>query len=248
MLTFHLNETVDAASRNPKFIDRSVAWMVDTFGISQGFSLIEFGCGPGLYTQRLARSGAGVTGVDFSGNSLSYARSQAQQEGLPIRYLQENYLDFVSAEPVDLVSMIMCDFCALSPAQRGQMLQRFAACLKHDGKIFLDAYTMKAYQKREEKTLYESNLMNGFWSAQPYHGFLHVFKYDQAAVVLDQYTIIEAERTRTVYNWLQYFSREQIEFEFEQAGLRIHTWLGDVAGAEYDEQADEFAVIAGKIN
>jgi 2-polyprenyl-3-methyl-5-hydroxy-6-metoxy-1,4-benzoquinol methylase len=248
MLAYHLNEQVDAASRNPKFIDRSVAWMVDTFHIRKGFSLIDFGCGPGLYTQRLARSGASVMGVDFSGNSLAYARSQAQREGLSIQYVQENYLNFVSNEQVDFVSMIMCDFCALSPVQRRQMLQRFAACLKPGGKILLDAYTLKAYQKREEKTLYEFNLMDGFWSAEPYHGFLHVFKYDQAVVVLDQYTIIESESTRMVYNWLQYFSREQIALEFEQAGLRIHAWLGDVAGADYDDQADEFAVIAEKIN
>ncbi len=247
MLAYHLNQAVDAASRNQKFIDRSAAWMVDTFGIGNGFSLIDFGCGPGFYTQRLARSGAQVTGVDFSGNSLTYARRQAEAEGLSIRYVQENYLNFVCPEAVDLISMIMCDFCALSPGQRKQMLQRFAVCLKPGGRILLDAYTLQAYQTREEKTMYAYRLMDGFWSAEPYHGFLHVFKYDQAEVVLDQYTIIEAKRTRTVYNWLQYFSREQIALEFQQAGLHIRTWLGDVAGAAYDEQADEFAVIAEKI-
>jgi 2-polyprenyl-3-methyl-5-hydroxy-6-metoxy-1,4-benzoquinol methylase len=247
MLAYHLNAEVDTASRRKDFIDRSAAWMVDHFGIGKGFSLIDFGCGPGFYAQRLAQSGAQITGVDFSHHSLAYAREQAGKSGLDIHYVQQNYLAFESTERFDLISMIMCDFCAMSPQQRGVMLHKFAGLLKPGGQVLLDAYTLQGYARRAEKVEYAVRMMDGFWAAGIYHGFLHIFKYDGEKVVLDQYTIIEPERTRTVYNWLQYFSREQIALEFQQAGLCIHTWLGDVAGAEYDEQADEFAVIAGKI-
>ena len=40
-------------------------------------AIADFGCGPGLYAQRLARAGLNVTGIDFSANSLQYAREVA---------------------------------------------------------------------------------------------------------------------------------------------------------------------------
>jgi len=64
-------------------------------------------------------------------------------------------------------------------------------------------------------------------------------------VVLDKYTIVEAKRTRTVYNWLQYFSPEslQSEFENEKAGFTRHEFYGNVAGAPFAESASEFAIV-----
>lgn len=63
--------------------------------------------------------------------------------------------------------------------------------------------------------------------------------------MLDKYTIIEPGRTRQVYNWLQYFSPENLEREFIEAGFRVKGFYADVAGTPYDRQSNEFAVIAG---
>jgi 2-polyprenyl-3-methyl-5-hydroxy-6-metoxy-1,4-benzoquinol methylase len=49
-----------------KFIDPSVKWILSNFGINNKTNVINFGCGPGLYTTRLAEQGAKVTGIDFS--------------------------------------------------------------------------------------------------------------------------------------------------------------------------------------
>ena len=65
-------------------------------------------------------------------------------------------------------------------------------------------------------------------------------------MVLDKYTIVEAARTRVVYNWLQYFDPQDLSEEFAAAGLVVETLLGDVAGAEYAPESDEFALIARK--
>ncbi|MCP3998507.1 MAG: class I SAM-dependent methyltransferase, partial [bacterium] len=90
---------------------------------------------------------------------------------------------------------------------------------------------------------YEQNLLNGFWSPEKYYGFLNTFKYGDAGVVLDKYTIVEARRTWTVYNWLQYFSPESLRSEFEKVGFTRHELYGNVAGAPFTEPADEFAIV-----
>jgi len=88
------------------------------------------------------------------------------------------------------------------------------------------------------------NQLNGFWSPNKYYGFLNTFKYDEEKVTLDRYTIIESDRTRQVYNWLQYFTPEDLEREFIEAGFSIKGLYSDVAGAPYDRTFGEFAVVA----
>jgi SAM-dependent methyltransferase len=247
MLDFHLNAEIDVASRTTGFIDRSVEWIASRFNVGEGTRIADFGCGPGLYTARLARKQADVTGIDFSTRSIHFAREIAFREQLPARYIEQDYLDFETDERFDLILMIMCDFCALSPAQRKLLISRFHAFLKSGGSILLDVYSLKAFEQREETALYEENLLDGFWSPERYYGFLNTFKYEKEKVMLDKYTIIEADRTRTVYNWLQYFSPAALKKEFTECDLKVEELYSDVAGSSFDPESTEFAVVARKM-
>ncbi|MHC4643009.1 MAG: class I SAM-dependent methyltransferase, partial [Planctomycetota bacterium] len=84
-------------------------------------------------------------------------------------------------------------------------------------------------------------------SADKYYGFQNTFKYEIEKVVLDKYTIIEAGRTRTIYNWFQHFSLETLEREFTECGFAIEKIFSDVAGTPFDSKANEFAVVARKM-
>jgi len=247
MLEFHLNESIDVSSRKTKFINRSANWIGSHFGLDGTKNICDFGCGPGLYTTRFAESGARVTGIDFSKRSIGYAENIAGEKGLKIEYIHQNYLHFTSEKRFDLITMIMCDFCALSPEQRKDLLKKFYHLLKPDGSVLLDVYTLESYNKREEQTVYEVNLLNGFWSPEKYHGFQNTFKYDDEKVVLDKYTIIEENRNYEVYNWLQYFSKESITKEFEKNNFTIENLYSDVAGSKYDPASGEMAVVVKKV-
>lgn len=247
MLAYHLNEDIDISSRNTKFIDNSVEWISSYFEIAAGTKIADFGCGPGLYTTRLARKQADVTGIDFSTRSIQYAVEIAAKEGLNIHYINQNYLDFETDIRFDLIIMIMCDFCALSPVQRKKMLSKYHTLLNPDGAILLDVYSQKAFEQREETALYEVDLLDGFWSPNKYYGFLNTFKYDREKLVLEKYTIVEAERVRTVYNWLQHFSPEELEKEFIECKLTVEGLYADVAGSPFNPEGNEFAVVARKI-
>jgi SAM-dependent methyltransferase len=247
MLKYHLNEDIDVSSRKAAFIDRSVEWIASYFNIGAGTKIADFGCGPGLYATRLARIQADVTGIDFSKRSIQYAREVAAREGLSINYVNRNYLEYETDERYHLVLMIMCDFCALSPAQRKVMLGKFQTFLEPGGKVLLDVYSLNAFEQREEKALYETNLLDGFWAANKYYGFASTFKYEGEKVVLDKYSIIEAGRRRTIYNWFQYFNSEALEREFAECGFAIEEKFCDVAGTPFDSKANEFAVVAKNV-
>jgi 2-polyprenyl-3-methyl-5-hydroxy-6-metoxy-1,4-benzoquinol methylase len=247
MLEYHLNESIDVSSRNKSFIERSVGWIVTQFGVDNKSEIADFGCGPGLYATKLAEQGAKVTGVDFSENSLRHAKQVAKEEGLDIDYIHANYLDFETSKKFDLITMIMCDFCALSPEQRKRMLKKFFSLLKPGGSILLDVYSLNSFNQKVESATYELNQLNSFWSPQDYYCFVNTFKYEEEKVTLDKYTIIEESRTRTVYNWLQHFSKDSLQAEFEENGFRVEDFYSDVAGAAFDPESLEIALVARKL-
>ena len=144
MLSFHLNGDIDVSSRNAEFINRSVEWIASEFNIGSHATVADFGCGPGLYSTRLAKRGAQVTGIDFSSRSIEYAKEYAAREQLNISYVNQNYLYFETEDRFDLVLMIMCDFCALSATQRKGILNKFHRILKPGGFVILDVYLSKS--------------------------------------------------------------------------------------------------------
>lgn len=247
MLKYHLNESIDVSSRNKKFIDRSLKWIASYFEINNKTEIADFGCGPGLYTTGLAEQGAKVTGIDFSKNSLKYAKQIAEQKRLTIDYIHTNYFDFETTRRFDLITMIMCDFCALSPQQRKMMLSKFSSLLKPGGALLLDVYSLNSFNEKEESTSYEFNQLRGFWSPRNYYCFVNTFKYDKEKVTLDKYTIIEESQTRTVYNWLQYFSNESLRKEIKENGFEVECFFSNVAGETFDYESTEFALVARKL-
>ena len=244
MLAYHLNEDVDAASRNSKFIERSVEWIAQHFQVGPNTAVADFGCGPGLYANRLAERGAAVTGIDFSQNSLAYAQKVAADRGLAVNYVQANYMDFETTERFDLIIMIMCDFSVLSPEQRTKLLSKFRTLLKPGGSVLLDVHSLNYFDQREESATYELNQLHGFWSPDDYYGFVNTFKYESEKVILDKYTIIEPARQRVVYNWFQCYSQDSLTQLFEENGLGVEAFYADVAGQAFSSKSTEMAVVA----
>jgi SAM-dependent methyltransferase len=247
MLAFHLDEKAEPASRPREFIQRSADWIKERFALAEGRSVADFGCGPGLYTARFASAGAEVTGIDFSRRSIAYAENEAQRQGLAIDYILGDYLEFHPNRVFDLITMVYCDLCPLSPDQRRRLLTVFHDLLTDRGSVLLDVFTLQAYAGRQESTSHGYRLMDGFWASGDYWGFMDTFKYDDISVALDKYTIIEPHRTRCVYNWLQYFSLATLAAEFERCGLRIVERYADVAGTAYAD-GDVLAVVAQKMS
>jgi SAM-dependent methyltransferase len=245
MLAYHLDPESVPASRPHAFIDRSAAWIAERFSLAAGRRVADFGCGPGLYTTRFAAAGAEVTGIDFSRRSIAHAREQARDRGLDIEYLLGDYLEYRSDRSFDLITLIYCDLCPLSPQQRRTLLEAFRDHLAEGGSILLDVFSLEAFAAREEVSCQEFRLMDGFWAPGEYWGFLDTFKYEEARVVLDKYTLVEPHRTRTVYNWLQYFSLEDLTAELARCGLRIVERYSDVAGTALGA-GDVIAVVAQK--
>ena len=242
----HLNEDIEVSIQNREFINHSVDWIVTHFGIEKNRRVADFGCGMGTYATQLAEKGADVTGIDFSETFIQHAKEVAKQKEMDINYVLQDSLEFETEERFDLITLLLCDFCALSPSQRKTMLKKFYKFLKPDGSVLIDVYSLNAFNQREEAETYEHSRLNGFWSPENYYCFQNTFKYDEEKVVLDKYTIIEKERTRIAYNWLQYYSEDSLRKEFEENGFNVEGFYSDVTGTTTSPESLEIVIIAKK--
>ncbi len=165
LLEMHINNAHDIASRKSKIIELTVKWLVQS--LKPGAKVLDLGCGPGLYSQRLARAGFHVVGIDFSASSIQYAKEQAKKKKLDIRYIHGDYLKVDIGGDYDAVLLIYCDFGVLAPSQREQMLRRIHAALRPAGRFVFDALNKKALNAMCFGQAWSLS-DGGFWRSAPY--------------------------------------------------------------------------------
>jgi SAM-dependent methyltransferase len=218
--------------------------MKSRFQIGRDTFVFDYGCGPGLYTSRFARMGANVTGIDFSQRSIDHATEYATGHGLEVKYVLEDYLRWETTDQADLITLIFCDLCPLSPQRRRALYGKFRRHLKPGGHILLDVCSLAQFESKKEQTVCERNLLGGFFSAEDYFGFLTTFKYDSDNVSLDKYTIVERDGVRHFYNWLQYYSVDELTAELAENDFAVREVYSNVAGDPCEAHSPVLAVVA----
>jgi SAM-dependent methyltransferase len=245
MLAAHLDPLSPLASRPHAFVDRSAAWLVPALGLSPGDRLLDLGCGPGLYAERVARRGVRVLGVDVASRSLAHARDVARRDRLPVELRHGSYLDPGTdlGDAHDAAVLVFEDYSVLSPDQRATLLARVHGALRPGGRLLLDVTSAARFATVREGSTTAPGLMGGFWSAEPYDGTHETFTYPGLRLVLDRYTIRTARTSRVFWNWMQCLTPHEVAAELRAAGFAEPDVHGDVAGATYDPGSPTFAVL-----
>ncbi|HIT91299.1 MAG TPA: methyltransferase domain-containing protein [Candidatus Merdenecus merdavium] len=245
MLENHLNPNFDGASRNLKFIEDSVHWIKDTIPPSENKLLLDVGCGPGIYTELFEKRGYQVTGVDFSRRSINYARESATNKNLNVSYVCQNYLALNLPVKFDVITMIYCDYGALSIQDRKTLTEKIYHHLKPGGKFLLDVFSVGKFNTLQEQQVWDYSNNNGFWCNQPYLALNRCLKYPEN-VALEQTSIITKDDIITYNLWTTYFTEQTLAEEFINAGFKRYRVFSDVRGTPYDEKEFTLALILEK--
>ena len=244
LLDAHLNPDIEAASRQPAIIDATVNWLIGTLALEPGAAWLDLGCGPGLYTSRLAQRGLRVTGIDFSRRSIAYAREDAARRGLDITYRCETYLSLEDSEVYDVVSLIYGDFCPLPPAERATLLKRIHRALKPGGRFVFDVSTPRHHALHGLQSNWYAAPEGGFWKPGPHFVLERGFAYPDD-IYLDQYIILEPQQDATLYRfWFQDYTPERIAAELAAHGFSMIAHWGDLLGTPYTVESEWLGVVA----
>ena len=210
LLITHLDQNTDLASRKKSTINKTVDWILKETSKDQ-LSILDLGCGPGLYAEKFTNKGHTVTGVDFSENSIKYARNEAEKKKLDITYLNENYLELeLQQNQFDLATLIFTDFGPLIPDERDQLLRLIKKLLKPGGIFIFDVLNDNKIENKLSPKSWEAT-RQGFWKDKPYLALSESFLYKEEKVVMYQHIIIDEKENVSTYRfWNHFFSNSDL--------------------------------------
>lgn len=197
MLAQHLSQDHDAASRRAVTIDAHVDWIHRTLLGGAPGCILDLGCGPGLYANRLASLGHECVGIDWSPASIEYARAQAPDGPGRARYLQADLRD-AEYRPADvdagfdLVMLLFGELNVFEPVAARELLSRCRQALRPGGTLLVEPHTFGAVEALGRAPATWSRLERGLFSDRPHLYLVESSWNDESATATRRYAIVDA--------------------------------------------------------
>lgn len=192
MLCEHLSQAHDAASRRSEIIERQVAWIFGHLLGGQPARVLDLGCGPGLYAQRLAALGCDCTGIDYAPAAIDYARHQAAAGGLPIAYQLADIREADYGAGHDLVMLLYGEANVFGPDDLRLILRKAHAALRPGGQALLEPHTIEAVEDMGRKPAGWSAQAAGLFAAEPHLLLTETFWEPKAGTATLRYYVVDA--------------------------------------------------------
>ena len=248
MLMEHLSQAHDMASRRQEMIDRHVAWIEEACLPDRPARILDLGCGPGFYSQRLAQRGHSCIGIDFSPASIAYATSLAADAGMKIDYIQGDIRNVDYGEGFDLVMLVFGEFNVFKKDDARRILVRIHQSLNLGGRVLLEPQTYEAIESEGSSPPIWHSATGGLFSPNPHlwleehywHAGCHAattrhFIADAATLAISRYA-----------STTQAYTDEELGNFLAAVGFSEMETFPSLAGAEGDRQEGLFALTAMK--
>ncbi len=168
MLSEHLSQDHDLASRRAETIDQQVAWIHETVLRRQPARIVDLACGPGLYTSRLATRGHRCVGIDYSPAAIAHAIAHAEANGLTCEYHHADIRTADYGRDADLVMLVFGQFNVFSPADARTILAKACDTLAPGGQLLLEPQTCAQVQAGGQTGAVWHSHERGLFSDQPH--------------------------------------------------------------------------------
>ena len=168
MLAEHFSQEHDAASRRTETIDAHAEWIHAELLAAQPSRVLDLGCGPGLYMERLARRGHTLTGVDYSPASVAHARKTAERGGLPITVIEGDMRKTEFGGPYELAMLIAGELNVFRPEEAQDIVRRAAEGLVPRGRFLIEVSTDESTQRDGHSRQRWYGMESGLWSDDPH--------------------------------------------------------------------------------
>ena len=245
MLSEHLDQRHDAASRRLERIERQVAWLHEQLCQGNSTRVLDLGCGPGLYLSALARRGFDCTGIDFSPASIEYARERAAQEGLACEYRLADLRDGEFGEHFELVLLLYGELNTFDRAEARSILAAAHAAFG-GGELVLEAYDFASIEARGNAAPSWYTAESGLFGDAPHLVLTESRWFPDAASAVTRYLVVSQSGDVECYSeTLQAWHDHEYDDLLGEAGFVDMTRFASLEGGR--ERADDglFVIVAG---
>lgn len=220
MLREHLNQEHDMASRRVAWIDKQVAWIHGTILHGQTSRILDLGCGPGFYVQRLATLGHRCLGIDFGPASIEYA-NQNKSDTSRCEFVLGDIRQVGFEGPYDLAMILFGELNVFSPEEAALIICKAHASLAPSGRLIIEIQTRDAVEQSGRAETTESSYEKGLFSDKPHRCRTESQWLDeqQVAVQVFQVTEVDTGDTRTFRSTTKAWSDEDLQALFSDAGF-----------------------------
>jgi SAM-dependent methyltransferase len=248
MLREHLNQEHDAASRRFKIIDRQVEWIHHQVLSGVPTKILDLGCGPGLYTSRLARKGHSCSGIDFSPAAIKYANEMAQVDGLDIDYQLGDIRDIEFGGDYGLVMLIFGEFNVFRPSDSRLILDKIYTALGQGGYLLLEPHTYKCVQEMGESSPTWYTAQEGLFSDKPHLYLQENFWNHQKHVATSRYYVIDSQTMHIEHHAASVQAYTDIDYRalLIEMGYDEVEFYPSLIGIKDETQNDFFAILSRK--
>ncbi|MBZ0316716.1 MAG: methyltransferase domain-containing protein [Anaerolineae bacterium] len=246
MLREHLSQAHDAASRRTEVIEQHIVRIHQHLLGEKPTRILDLGCGPGLYSSRLARLGHTCVGIDFSPASITYARQTAEVEQLTCTYHQADLRAADFGDNFGLAMFIFGELNVFRPADARRILQKMNAALVPNGILLLEPQSADAVQKNGQIAPSWSTNESGLFSDDPHLVLTETFWDADQHVTTERFAVVDAATahvTRYAFSTQAYTDDEFCTLLTECGFTDIQIWP---ALTGQGARQDFFAITARK--
>lgn len=219
MLQEHLNDAHDAASRRQSMVDQHVNWLHSHALQDRPTTVLDLGCGPGLYAERLARLGHEYVGIDFSPASIRYARAHYPE----CQFLEGDVREVDFGSGFGLIMMIYGELNVFHPDDARLILEKCRQALADDGVLLLEVHSFDAIRRMGQQPPSWRSYESGLFSPDPHLLLQEAFWNHSAEVSINRYFVIDVA-TGTVQRYadsVQAYSNDGYQKILKSAGFDV---------------------------
>jgi SAM-dependent methyltransferase len=248
MLREHLSQAHDAASRRTVIIEEHVEWIQRWVLNNRSSRILDLGCGPGLYSSRLAQRGHTCVGIDFSPTSIEYAREVAHSQQLACDYQLDDVRLAEYGAGYDLAMFIFGELNVFRPEDAQRILRKAHTALNEGGRLLLEVSAFAAVQRQGHQRSTWYTLEHGLFSDRPHVCLFESFWDEPQAVAIERFYIVDAETAGVTPHSAstQAYTDEQYRYLVQAAGLSDITFYPSLIGQPDERQKDLIAIVASK--
>jgi cyclopropane fatty-acyl-phospholipid synthase-like methyltransferase len=249
MLREHLSQDHDAASRRFAKIDRQVAWIHQHVLSGHQTTILDLGCGPGLYAVRLAKLGHTCKGIDFSPASIRYAREQATQGGLSCTFRCQDVRQADYGTGFGMLMFIFGEFNVFKPDDAKSILRKAHAALAPGGTLLLEPNTYSSIEAMGHEPPVWSTARSGLFADQPYMCFVEHTWDATSNTSTTRHFVLDAESANVNRYSATYQAYRDDEFRalLQGCGFGDVRFFPSLEGVEDPSQSGFIAVTGRKV-
>ena len=237
MLREHLSQDHDRASRRFEIVDRQVGWLHGSVLAGRAGCVLDLGCGPGFYANRLARLGHRCLGFDFSPASVEHARSEAEREDLRRAELGTGF---------DAALLVFGELNTFPPEEAREILTRARQALAPGGAMVLEVHEEDFVNASGQAAPFWYTARQSVFSDDPHLCLRECSWHPRARVAIERWFVLHQDGSAvdTYTSTLQGYSRAAYADLLEAAGFTESEEVESLEGPGGEPAQGLFVLVA----